>query len=499
MPAVEIGADVALGAGIALVLGLALGAGIAALLARSRRAEEARVADQQLAELRAKLEERSAQVARLETEIAEREHEHDEAQQQLRQLDIRRAALAQQLEDERRGNAEKLELLARAEEGLREAFQALSAEALHRNSQSFLDLAKTALGEHHQKAAGDLELRQKAIDALITPIRDSLGRVDEKLAQVEKERQGHYSTLAEQLRSVASAHQMLQSETQNLVKALRQPTVRGRWGEIQLRRVVELAGMLDHCDFHEQRCASDDDERRLRPDLVVRLPGGKNVVVDAKAALERYLAALEAPDDATREACLREHARQVRDHMTKLSSKSYWSQFQPAPEFVVMFLPGETFFGAALQHAPDLIEYGVEHGVIPASPTTLIALLRAVAYGWRQEALAANAQEISRRGRDLHERIATLVDHFEGVRKGLGAAVRAYNSAVGSLETRVLVAARRFKDLGADSGEEIRSLDTIEIVPRALQAAELGTGPAAGIPAQTAPGESPSDGVDGDR
>lgn len=381
------------------------------------------------------------------------------------------ARLESDLESERRGAAEKLALLQEAEAKLREAFQALSAEALRQNNQSFLELAKASLGEFHRAATGDLESRQKAIGDLVRPVQETLKQVDAHLHETEKARVGAYSTLTEQVRSMAAAQQQLQSETGNLVKALRAPQVRGRWGEIQLRRVVEMAGMLDHCDFHEQPTA-EGDEGRLRPDLVVRLPGGKNVIVDAKAPLGAYLEALEATDDAVREARLKDHARQVREHVTKLGSKTYRDQFQPSPEFVVLFLPGETFFSAALQHDPALIEYGVDRWVIPASPTTLISLLRAVAYGWQQEKVAANAQVIGELGKTLYERVRVMADHFEDLRKGLNQTIAAYNKAVGSMETRVLVTARRFKDLGVGSAAEIPAVEVLDRVPRAIQAAE---------------------------
>jgi DNA recombination protein RmuC len=373
---------------------------------------------------------------------------------------------------ERATHAEKLRVLERAELQLREAFQTLSAEALRQNNQSFLELARSSLGEYQKSAEHELEARQLAIEALVEPIRESLKLVDTKLHVVEKERREHYGQLTEQLRAVASSHRELHSETRTLVQALRAPNVRGRWGEIQLQRVVEMAGMVEHCDFDRQRTV--EGESRARPDLVVRLPGGKQVVVDAKAPLEAYLAAVESGDPAERARLLGEHARHVRDHMSRLGSKRYQDQFEDAPEFVVMFLPGETFFSAALEQDPALIEFGVAQKVIPASPTTLIALLRAVAYGWQQERVAQNAREISRLGRELHGRIAKLAGHFGRVGNGLERAVQAYNEAVGSLETRVLVQTRRFRELGAArSSDEIPEPARVDRAPRALQATEL--------------------------
>ena len=383
---------------------------------------------------------------------------------------IRVAELTTRLEEERRAATEKIALLDNAQVKLSDAFKALSAESLRHNNQSFMDLAKSTLEKFQEGAKGDLTLRQQAIDAVLKPIKESLEKVGGSLSELEKSRVGAYSELKEQVKALALGQGQLQAETRNLVTALRAPTVRGRWGEIQLKRVVELAGMLEYCDFSQQESVTSDDGR-LRPDLVVKLPGGKCIVVDAKAPLAAYLDALELEGEARIER-LKAHARQIRDHLVKLGAKSYWEKLEPTPEFVVLFLPGETFFSAALEADPSLIEAGVDARVILATPTTLIALLRAVAYGWRQEQLAANAQQVADLGAELHTRLRSFVEHFSRVRSGLETAVDAYNKAVGSLESRVLVSARKLKELGAGGGNDIEVVETIDKLPRSLQASD---------------------------
>jgi DNA recombination protein RmuC len=349
------------------------------------------------------------------------------------------------------------------------AFKALSADALARNNQAFLELARATLAQTQEAARGDLEMRQQAIVELVAPVRSSLDKVDSQIQELEKARAGAYAALHEQVRSLVETETQLRAETGKLVTALRTPGVRGRWGEIQLRRVVEMAGMLDHCDFVTQ-AAVDSEEGRLRPDLLVRLPAGKIIVVDAKTPLDGYLQAIEAPDEQTRKARLADHARQVRAHLLALGRKSYWEQFDHAPEFAVLFLPGECFFSAALESDPSLIEFGVGQNIILATPTTLIALLRAVAYGWRQEDLAKNAADIAALGKDLFKRLSDMGDHLNKVGKGLERAVEAYNAAVGSLEARVMVTARKFADLKtAPLGVEIAELEPVEKSVRAVQ------------------------------
>ncbi len=448
-----------IGAAVGLIVGLSLAGWWVTFRVQGRFhaelmevGERAQRADALAAILRQGREEQDAEMEQLRQTLVESQAGRTKAETRMEEV-------TRSLEDQR-------SMLAQARQELHQSFEALSGQALKQNNEAFLNLARTSFAALHAEAKGELSQRQQAIDELVKPLEESLRRYEEQLSQAEQIRQREYGGLDQQLKFMAESHQRLQQETSNLVKALRSPSVRGRWGEMTLRRVAELAGMVAHCDFLEQDTVGSM-EGLLRPDMVVCLPGGRQIVVDAKTVLAAYLDAYETQDDQQRQAHLRRHAGQVRARMEALSLKAYWTQFPQTPEFVVLFLPGEQFLGAALEQDPTLIEDGFAQGIVVATPTTLMALLRAVAYGWRQEQLTEHAEQAGRLGKDLYERMATLTDHLSEIGQALGKSVGAYNKAVGSLESRVLPAARKFKDLGISSDKDITVLETCEIEPRA--------------------------------
>ncbi|MGH8775273.1 MAG: DNA recombination protein RmuC [Jiangellaceae bacterium] len=443
-----------------LALAVALGASLGAMAVRARSAAAHAERDAARAERDSMRAERAdAQAERTATEA------------RLRESESACVRLTADLSHARTAADEKLAMLREEQERLVDEFERLSAQALRSNNEQFLQLAGERLKSTEQRSAAELEQRRQAVDQLVKPLTEQLGKVEAHLAAVEHTRTEAYSELREQVKGMRQTSEQLRAETSQLVTALRAPQVRGRWGEMQLRRVVEAAGMVEHCDFDEQASIRTDDGL-LRPDLVVRMAGGKNVVVDAKVPFAGWLEAMEAREDHQRAARLKAHVRHVKEHLDDLAAKKYWEHLDPTPEFVVMFVPAEVFLNGALEEEPALLEYAFERNVVIATPQTLVALLRTVAYTWRQEALARNAQEVLRLGRDLHGRLATLGGHVGKLGSALNAAVRQYNSTVGSLEGRVLVTARRFADLKVTE-DVLTTPAQVEVVARQVQAPEL--------------------------
>jgi DNA recombination protein RmuC len=436
-----------------LVLGVALGAAIGWLLAAVRTRSELVKSQTELENVRSALADMNQLRERLKTEGESRVA----AETKLREAQV-------SLEEQKR-------LLEEAEKNLVDTFQALSAEALKSNNQAFIALARSTFETLHAQAKGDLETRQKAIDGLVGPLKESLDRYERQILEMEKARQKAYGTLDEQLRSLAQANQRLEEETKHLASALSSPLkVRGRWGELTLRRVAELAGMSEHCDFTEQETIATESGRQ-RPDMIVNLPGNRRIAVDAKVPLQSFLDAVDPEkSDEERKKALETHGELVRDHMNQLAERRYWEQIGPELELVVLFLPGESFFSAALEQDRQLIDDGMQKKVVLATPTTLIALLRSAAYLWQQEKITQNAEQISELGRELHDRLRTFLGHLETLGASIERAVDSYNKAVGSMESRVLPSARKFKELGAATGEEIPELEPVDEAPRALAA-----------------------------
>ena len=461
---------------LSLIVALVVGFAVAWLIAWAKRAQVLAEAQTQaraeIAALKERLQLREQEIVEFRPRQAAWEMKETSLETELSEMKARNRELQVRMDEEQKNAAEKISQLHHLEERLNSVFLALSAKALRENNEAFLNLAQTKLETFQAEARGDLEQRQKAVENLVVPISETLARYDQQVQTLENSRNKDYGILSEQVKSLLLSQQKLESETSRLVRALRQPHVRGRWGEFQLRKVVEMAGMSSHCDFVEQETMSSE-AGRLRPDLIVKLPGGKNIVVDSKASLQAYLDALETDNEDQRKSLLLDHTRQIRNHLQNLSGKAYWSHLKDTPEFVILFIPGESFLSAAAERDPGLLEDGVKQRVIFATPLTLIALLRAVAYGWTQERIADNARKISDLGKELYDRVATLTQHFRALGQSLGKSVRAYNDAVGSLEGRVLTSARKFKELGATPQNEILELEPIERATREIQAAEL--------------------------
>ena len=447
----------------AAAFGFVLAWGIARLLYNRRfgaaqrsarnQLEQSRQEIVRLTEASAAARARSEQLPTLESALKQRDTRISALQEKLTTTSQRGARLETIIRRDRQAMREKLTFMEDWQSRMADAYKALSATALKDNNQVFLDLAQSALARQLDATRNDLAQRSQAVDGMLQPIREALDRYDHHTLSLERAREKAYGELSQQLHTLAETQDLFHKETGKLVKALRVPHVRGRWGEMTLKRVAEMAGLQAYCDFYEQPTSSDG-QPRLRPDMLVRLPGGRLILVDAKVPLAAYLDALEATSEEERETHLDHHARQVANHIQQLSAKSYWSHFDPTPEFVVLFIPGENFFSAALSRNPNLIEKGIQKNVILATPTTLIALLKAVSYGWRQEQAADNAEAVCRQGRELYDRLQVMARHMDQMGKALESSVQHYNRMTGSLERRVLTAARRFEDLGIVAGED---------------------------------------------
>jgi DNA recombination protein RmuC len=454
---------------ILFIVGVAIGGMIGWLLSSLRR-NSALSSLQVEAEGRTKAAESLA--GELRSQVAGLQAKLEASEQQSRSEANLRVAAETRLMEAQTNLGDQKRLLEDAREKLADAFQALSAQALKSNNQAFIQLARSTFETIQTQAKGELETREQAIQGLVSPLIETLKRYDAQIQEMEKTRQTAYGSLEEQLRNLAMVNQQLQKETGTLANTLKGgPAVRGRWGEMTLRRVAELAGMSEHCDFTEQE-NFESATGRQRPDMIVHLPNGREIAVDAKAPLQAFLDAAAATTEDERREKLSRHAQLVRDRMKELSTKAYWDQFDPAPEIVVLFLPGESFFSAALEQDRTLLEDGMQKHVVIATPTTLIALLRAVSFGWRQEKIAQNARQISALGKDLYDRVRSFLSHFEGIGSSLKRATESYNRAVGSLESRVLPSVRRFKELGAATGDSIAELEPVDETTRELNEPE---------------------------
>lgn len=387
------------------------------------------------------------------------------------QLREENARLQAELDAERRASIEKGIALEQVRENLAGTFSTMASEALKHNSGEFLRLAQENLKQFHIQAQGELVQREKAVENLVKPIREALEKTERQIQEMEKSRAEAYGSLSKHLESMAEAHRALQGETRNLVQALRRPEVRGQWGEMTLKRLAELAGMVEHCDFYEQEQVRTE-EGSLRPDMIVRLPDSRDIIVDAKTPLDAYLSAIEAGDDETRRRELERHARKVRERVRELSAKAYWQQFANSPEFVVLFIPGEQFLSVALEMDRKLLEDALANKVILATPTSFVALLRAVAYGWRQQALAENAEQIRKLGEELYGRVATFTEHLARLGKSLESSVSHFNKTVGTFDARVLPSVRRFTEMGISAKKELADVSQIEVAARDVAATE---------------------------